>query len=91
MSGTTIKVMKVRTGSRVNYTVKWMDYAEPGDLHHYDVYYSTEATCTISDANKRATVGKGVKHKTFTGLSASAVFDFRVRPSDLFGGGTASN
>jgi hypothetical protein len=74
-------------------TVDWSAWSglTATDLDKFLIYASTEATCTIADANLKATVAGGQKQKTISGLSKGVTYDFRVVPWDTFGAGTASS
>jgi len=61
------------------------------DLKKYNVYCSTEATCTINSTNLKKTVAVNVHQTELTGLSRGVTYDFRVEPWDVFGEGVASS
>jgi len=91
MSGFSPTVSVEKQGKSV--TVDWSSWVgiTATDLDMYKIYYSTEATCTITDGN----IGKVVKARntktTITGLSRGITYDFRVVPWDIYGEGVPSD
>lgn len=90
MSGYSPTVTAIKQGKQL--LVDWSDWSGFGasNVKDYEVYCSTEGTCTITDANR---VTKGVRGSNYTikGVSRGVTYDVRVRPMGFTGAGTASS
>ena len=90
MSGYSPIVTPIKQGKQLK--VDWASWSGFGaaNVKDYEVYCSTEATCTIAEANL---VRKGIKSSNYTivGLSRSVTYDVRVRPMGFSGAGVESS
>jgi hypothetical protein len=91
MSAITPHISAVKHGRKKTCDVNWKSYTQPEDIEGFNVYASATSPAALTAENLKATVGKGVKHKTIPGLSAAIKYDWRIEPIDTFGIGTATN
>jgi hypothetical protein len=93
MSATTITAKAVIHNNRRDVIIGWSAYIEPSDITKYTVYGSPTNPCPLVAGNIKAIVGKGVDSVIVKGLPyvRGVSWDWRVRPSDIYGDGTASD